>query len=52
MKHRRPDVSLVVGFLESAFLGSAFRDQIADKADLETEQVSDCRSDGHGKAHE
>lgn len=52
MKHRRPVGSLVAGFLESVFLGSAFRDQIVDEADQETDQVSDCRSDGHGKARE
>lgn len=52
MKHRRPIGSLVAGFLESALLGSALRDQITDKVDQETEKRTDHRSNRRGETHE
>ena len=52
MKHRRPDGSLVAGFLESVFLGSAFRDQITDEVDQETEERADKGSNRRREAHE
>ena len=52
MKHRRPDGSLVAGFLESALLGTMLRYQITDEVDQETEERADKGSNRRREAHE